>query len=249
MSKASVLRVLRVMLGGKFLHRGYTLSERTSQWLWALLARLPDPWEMDHTDIAWVRDLGRRAVLLGRSLMEIAALRDELEEGMLGVNEGVDASSSGGDDDDDDDAEAGGGPRSPDSESQTDSAPEHVPQDEPAGGDAAKRPADAEKDEKGQVDEGDGDTESVAMDLASESEEGEATDGGDSALEAARKAFLSRLEDTAVEDEQPEEDAREAERLRLRMNMRATLNMILTVAGEFYGQRDLLEFREPFVGM
>ncbi|KND87806.1 hypothetical protein TOPH_07604, partial [Tolypocladium ophioglossoides CBS 100239] len=251
MSKESVLRVLRVMLGGKFLHRGYTLSERTSQWLWALLARLPDPWEMDHTDIAWVRDLGRRAVLLGRSLAEMAALRDELEDGMLGVNEGVDASSSSGDDDESavaTDAEAGEGLSSPDSKPQVDQSQNAVSQEKPTGEDVAEEQV-AKNDQEGQVDEGNGDNESVAMDLASDSEEGEAKEDDNTALEAAKKAFLSRLEDATAENQQPEEDPQAAARLRLRMNMRATLNMILTVAGEFYGQRDLLEFREPFVGM
>ncbi|POR33682.1 Uncharacterized protein TPAR_06109 [Tolypocladium paradoxum] len=251
MSKDSVLRVLRVMLGGKFLHRGYTLSERTSQWLWALLARLPEPWEMDHTEIAWVRDLGRRAVLLGRSLAEMAALRDELEDGMLGVNEGVDACSSSGDDDDSaaTDAEAGEGPSSPDWEPQAHRAQDVVSQEEPTCEAVPEEQVGAENEELGQVDEGNGDNESVAMDLASDSEEGEAKEDDDTALEAAKKAFLCRLEDAAAESGQPEEDPQEAARLRLRMNMRATLNMILTVAGEFYGQRDLLEFREPFVGM
>ncbi|PNY27497.1 Uncharacterized protein TCAP_02577 [Tolypocladium capitatum] len=251
MSKDSVLRVLRVMLGGKFLHRGYTLSERTSRWLWALLARLPEPWEMGHTEIAWVRDLGRRAVLLGRSLAEMAALRDELEDDMLGVNESVDA-SSGGDNDDDSaatDARAGQDPGCYGSEPQENPAQDVVSQENPTGEDVPEEQAGAEPDQGGQVDEGNGDNESVAMDLASDSDEGEAKEDDDTALEAAKKAFLSRLEDAAAGNEQHEEDPQEAARLRLRMNMRATLNMILTVAGEFYGQRDLLEFREPFVGM
>ncbi|EQK99499.1 v-snare [Ophiocordyceps sinensis CO18] len=38
MSKDSVLRVLHVLLGGKFFFGGYTLSERTSQWLGGLAA-------------------------------------------------------------------------------------------------------------------------------------------------------------------------------------------------------------------
>lgn len=46
------------------------------------------------------------------------------------------------------------------------------------------------------------------------------------------------------EQEEPLDDP-----VRARMNARATLNMILTVAGEFYGQRDLLEFRDPFHGV
>jgi hypothetical protein len=33
------------------------------------------------------------------------------------------------------------------------------------------------------------------------------------------------------------------------VNRRATVNMILTVVGEFYGQRDLLAFRDPFGGV
>lgn len=41
-------------------------------------------------------------------------------------------------------------------------------------------------------------------------------------------------------------DSSGADDERLELNMRVTLNMILTVAGEFYGQRDLLEFRNPF---
>jgi hypothetical protein len=80
-------------------------------------------------------------------------------------------------------------------------------------------------------------------------------------LEAAKSRLLARLDrsggdsepgspNTPEEEEDGEhvqEDSDEA--LRARMNMRATINMILTVAGEFYGQRDLLEFRDPFAGM
>jgi hypothetical protein len=42
------------------------------------------------------------------------------------------------------------------------------------------------------------------------------------------------------------EDIEDEEVARAKANVRTTLNMILTVAGEFYGQRDLLEFRDPF---
>ncbi|KAI0476048.1 hypothetical protein GGR56DRAFT_693268 [Xylariaceae sp. FL0804] len=52
--------------------------------------------------------------------------------------------------------------------------------------------------------------------------------------------------DAAAEEEEEEERAAAH---RARINERATLNMILTVAGEFYGQRDLLEFRDPFGGL
>ncbi|UNI13663.1 hypothetical protein JDV02_000385 [Purpureocillium takamizusanense] len=257
LSKDSVIRVLRVLLGGRFLRLGYTLSERTSQWVWALLARLPEPWELDHTEIGWVRDLGRRAILLGRSLAEMAALRDDLEEGQLGVHEMVDQSSSvelGTD------AHVGYGVDSADS----DAAGGLVPQEDKEmkdphqvdhKGDDSKE---VESEEEGQVSDDDGgDATSVAMDLSSGSEDGEVTSSvvvpvdGPDALEAAKRAFLARLDGDATVDAPNEEteEAQEAARLRLRINMRATLDMILTVAGEFYGQRDLLDFRQPFVGM
>jgi hypothetical protein len=239
MSKDSILRVLRVLLGGKFLRSGHTVDERTSRWLWALLARLPERGELNYAEVGWIRDLGRRAVLLGRSLAEMAALRDELADGGLGVHEGVDGSSSdedvvAGDDPDifegavSPSANTGSVPDAPD----PDEAPKLVP-----------------SHEEGEIAD---DDEDVAMDIADDSsvEEGEAADDDDddeAKLEERRRRLLEQLDASTAEDEQlrAEEMARE----RARMNMRATLCMVLTVAGEFYGQRDLLEFREPFVGM
>ncbi|ATY58839.1 SNARE complex subunit Vam7 [Cordyceps militaris] len=238
MSKDTVIRILRIMLGGKFLRRGYSVPERTSRWIWALLARLPERGELNYSEIGWIRDLGRRAVLLGRSLSEMAALRDELAEGGLGVNDAVDASSSD----------------------------EEVVADEPASPDEASAPSaeasetvketgnmkDEEEEDKVKEEE----EEDVAMELESGSDEGEIREDNeekppekDESLEAAKNAFLARLEAQASDDGQDEDDRLDAARERSRMNMRATLNMILTVAGEFYGQRDLLEFREPFVGI
>ncbi|EFY87093.1 hypothetical protein J3459_013986 [Metarhizium acridum] len=252
MSKETVIRILRVLIGGTFLRRGHTLSERTSQWLWGLLARLPDRGELNHTEIGWVRDLGRRAVLLSRSLAEMAALRDELADGELGVNEGVDASSS--DEDvvgtDADDVE------STDSPGENDGPAEDLNQESVAGDEADKgdpgvnstlegsATGNRDEDEEGEIQESE--TGDVAMDLDSDSDSDQ---GGavDESLEAAKRELLARLD--ASDAEQELDTQEDNATLRLRMNMRATLNMILTVAGEFYGQRDLLEFREPFVGM
>ncbi|KAL6826326.1 hypothetical protein V8C40DRAFT_243956 [Trichoderma camerunense] len=253
MSKDTVLKILRVMIGGKFLQSGHSIPQRTSHWLWALLSRLPDVGELNHTEIGWIRDLGRRAVLLGRSLAEMAALRDELAEDGFGVNDNVDASSSDeevvaeaveeGDEDYDAPAADTTANGPPDTEGGIlDSPPASIsiPKDE------VKTPAennDAEiaKDNDGSEDE------DVAMDTGSDSsaDEGEITEQADdeAALEEAKRKLLARLAES--ESLRLEEE----ERRNARMNMRATLTMILTVAGEFYGQRDLLEFREPFVGM
>lgn len=255
MSKKSVLRVLHILLGGKFLCRGYTLSERTSRWLWGLLARLPDPWELNHAELASVRDLGRRAVLLGRSLAEMAALKAELDDGMMGVPDDVDASS--GDEDDRPTDTSALQQRSP---SQDSEEPDDRPSDVGDTKQGSHKDGDAgveegEEGEEGEIDEhqaADG-SESVEMDFSSDSGEGvvgvhESVAANNTTLEAAKMALLGRLADHEPERDE-EEEKQEAEKLRLRMNMRATLNMILTVAGNFYGQRDLLEFREPFVGL
>ncbi|KAK4074513.1 uncharacterized protein Triagg1_5109 [Trichoderma aggressivum f. europaeum] len=258
MSKDTVLKILRVMIGGKFLQSGHSIPQRTSHWLWALLARLPDVGELNHTEIGWIRDLGRRAVLLGRSLAEMAALRDELAEDGFGVNDNVDASSSDeevvaeaveeGDEDFDVpqvDATANGPPDTEAGILDFPPASIAIPKDE------VKTPAekDGEIIDDGEIAKAnDGsEDEDVAMDTGSDSsaDEGEITEQADdeAALEEAKQKLLARLAES--EHERLEEEKRR----NARMNMRATLTMILTVAGEFYGQRDLLEFREPFVGM
>ncbi|KAM5348878.1 hypothetical protein ACJ41O_008701 [Fusarium nematophilum] len=243
MSKDTILRILRVLLGGKFLRRGYSLPERTSRWLWALLARLPDRGELNYAEVGWVRDLGRRAVLLGRSLAEMAALREELAEGGLGAHEAVDGSSSDEEvmaDAEDVEVEGAVSPEDDqDSTPRTDAAPQPV---------SSTPKPDAEE---GEIDDEDEDDD-VAMDIASDSEaeDGEVASQPQQDLQEAKARLLAQLDNDAASDEEDAEGAeREAARQRSRANLRATLNMILTVAGEFYGQRDLLEFREPFVGM
>lgn len=84
--------------------------------------------------------------------------------------------------------------------------------------------------------EGKEDPEDVPMDMESEPETGE--------VKAAEDA------NTAKEDEKPEdvlgEDKAGQEDEDGEMQQRATLEMVLAVAGEFYGQRDLLAFRTPW---
>lgn len=232
MSKDSVLRVLSVMLGGRFLRRGEPLSERISHWLWALLARLPDQGELNYSEIGWIRDLGRRAVLLSRSLAEMAALREECAENGLGVNEGVDGSLSDEDVDPEDGAEQNDGEHS---KEEADPIPNNAEQphvaDQSSGSD--------NKDDK-----------EAAMDLESDADEGEVSDDNDKSaalVAAAKQRLLDQLE-TAAQVEEEQQRAKAERKEHLQMNTLATLCMILTVAGECYGQRDLLEFREPFAG-
>ncbi|PNH40281.1 hypothetical protein VD0004_g6701 [Verticillium dahliae] len=282
MDKDSVLRVLRVLLSGSFLRRGGEIAERTSRWVWALLARLPDRGELNHVEMSWIRDLGRRAVLMNQSLADMANLREALE-GDLGVHDAIDDSS---DDEavledmevDENDGEVVDAGDAEDATADREVQAIHL-----------REGRDVEQTKQGETDFSDNNKlpESEPLELAVEprveprrkktkdddvqsepmdcSEDGEASEGQvprDSqapqseaenleSLEAMRSRILAELDTVEVqgaEEEAIEKQAAE-DRWRARTNMRATLNMILTVAGDFYGQRDLLEFREPFTGM
>ncbi|KXX76685.1 hypothetical protein MMYC01_206513 [Madurella mycetomatis] len=266
LDRQSVLKLLRVILGGKFIRRGYELRERTSRWLWALLARLPDRGELDYTEVGWVRELGKRAVLMMVSIAQMAALREEVGEGVIddgGEGEEEDDEEEDGEyigeiAVDDDEVEEGSGGASGETglKSRDDEA------GPPAGASAISKPAAdvpvVDEDGNGEMD--------MDLDDGEISDEPTAAKGNqdiEAEIAAAKARLLARLAEptdteqneqaaTAVEpgaDEQEEENGEEQtafDETRARVNMRATLNMILTVAGEFYGQRDLLEFRDPF---
>lgn len=245
MDKDAVFRLLRVILGGKFLRRGTELRERTSRWLWALLARLPDRGELDYMEVGYVRDLGKRAALLMHSLREMAALREEVEGGGAVAQE--DDGLEGDQEDWDGEAEALEDDRpevyaphqesvEPASVADNDPAPVQPSSDPPArsSSTAPTSVPDLDGDKADQMEDGEID-ESAPMDL-------------DTDVESAKTRLLAKLDansssgrDADQADEDPPFDPGRA-----RMNMRATLNMTLTIAGELYGQRDLLEFRDPF---
>lgn len=265
MDKGSALKLLRIILGGKFLRRGYELRERTSRWIWSLLARLPDRGEMGHTDVGWVREIGKRAVLMLISIAQMAALREE-------VDDDIDRNEYHGDEEGTEDDEEFLEEMAPEEDdSEPPSSRTHTSEPGPKttnGGQTATTPP---RPKAPQVVNNDGE-----MDMDLDFEEGEVPDSPiletdtKADIEAARARLLAQLDsteskdgmpsptgygDTAdssveVEGEETEEDWEQAfDEKRSRVNMRATLNMILTVAGEFYGQRDLLEFRDPFTGL
>lgn len=249
MDKGAVLRLLRVLLGGKFLRTGVELRERTSRWIWALLARLPDRGEMDHMEVGHVRELGKRAALLMHSLIEMAALREEVELGghdgdagaeeWVGEVEEVEVEVE---------AEAEGEADEPaakdkDQDASLHSTSDPPPPDRPSStAQTSNPPTESKAELDSDVEDGEIADESEPMDLESD-------------IESAKARLLANLEKAASPDSDDDESGtkdtgEEAfDPVRSRMNMRATLNMILTVAGEFYGQRDLLEFRDPFHGI
>ncbi|KAH9895387.1 hypothetical protein F4778DRAFT_269715 [Xylariomycetidae sp. FL2044] len=274
MHKDSVIRLIRVLLGGKFLRKNHELRERTSRWIWALLARFPDQGELDYQEIGWIRELGKRAVLLMVRPAEHDALKEQyyvggsgssnLGDGEAHVDEGIDEELS-----------------QPDFEVEgadsglKDGKTDNTAERRDTIGKEIKTPASRVSDAL---------DEDVEMQLDTDQEEdGEIPEGPttqasepnhqapETDMEKARARLLAQLNaaEEAVEpdlvDEQKKPDppsspsrdpnlrsttaAQQEKQRRSKINERATLNMILTVAGEFYGQRDLLEFRDPFGGL
>jgi hypothetical protein len=236
MQKVTVLRLLRIML--RFLSGGgKTVPRRTSRWIWSLLARLPVSGELGSEEVAVVRDLGKKAVLIGLGLrgMDTQALNvrgdEDTEEEVVDVE--IQVEESGAEDSDSEDPLVIGT-----------SLPSvyHI-------------------------------TESSSHTAGQETipSHGLDSDSSADALAAARESLLSRLQYSGLEEHPPPEkpheevfhpqkdeqeqesfnknqvddkDKAEAEDIDDIHNTRATIDMILTIAGEMYGQRDLLEFRE-----
>ena len=248
MNTESVFKLLRVILKGNFINHGYELRERTSRWIWALLARLPDKGELDHNDISWIRELGKRAVLMMVSASQMDALREQVQ----GDLERSDIEA--GDQEELMVEEEAGVVQEDDKPSEHLS--DHLETlNQP--GPELQVSAVTEADDDGEMD----------MDI----DDGEVSDDPDAPkdtpadIEAAKARLLARLEAVPVltedgnpsgsrspkHDKAPTSDVQDgkqgvSDETNPRHNTIATLNMILTVVGEFYGQRDLLDFRDPF---
>ncbi|KAI0172889.1 hypothetical protein GGR52DRAFT_546592 [Hypoxylon sp. FL1284] len=281
MHKDGALRLLRIVLGGKFLRKNQELRERTSRWLWALLARLPDRGQLDYQEIGYVRELGKRAVLLMLGLAEAEVLRDRYGVGDGGsssgggvevdVDEGVDEELDADEDYDYDDAAADTtdnvqpGPHNDNKQDQTTKTPVNDTETNKEESDVEMQ-IDSDRDEEekdGEVSEApqhEARERAADIETAKDRLLSQLNGGGGDAAGATESASSNPAADADAEVEPAptalEEEAfaalaadEAAQRRRARANERATLNMILTVAGEFYGQRDLLEFRDPFGGL
>ncbi|KAK3372032.1 hypothetical protein B0H63DRAFT_483649 [Podospora didyma] len=265
MRPLSVFRVLRVILAGKFIRPESQLRERTSRWLWALLARLPHRGELAFDDISRIRELGKRAVSMLTDRANLEALRKQVG------NDEVDGEVL--DDGDDNfiltETEV---PNVGDFITPVLAVESVAPLEEPPVAEATQpanglstpaRPQspdhptphadDNEADNDGEMDMDLDDGELIDEPIAAitsltpQDEEAE--------LEAARARLLFALGNPQCDaPETPPQEVEDAQsepgsvvdEERAQINMRATMNMILTVIGELYGQRDLLEFRDPF---
>ncbi|KHJ31510.1 putative v-snare microsporum canis [Erysiphe necator] len=70
MDKITVLRLLGLLTQGSVLKTGLKSSSCLSLWIWSLLARLPDRGDLSSEEIAVVRGLGKKAISLGICIKE-----------------------------------------------------------------------------------------------------------------------------------------------------------------------------------
>lgn len=278
MDKTSVLRLIELLTKDRMMKRGMCIGLSASQWIWSLLARLPDRGELTSEEIGLLRELGKKAVLVGTGFGQEQCW----EEGLLEVEEGLKGGSRSrsrspgsisppGDDsneeelplelanDDEIDLEL-------DVEDSTDpyaedENPEYL---EPQGGETP--PLDSEVSLAPNMSTALADESCEEQNLGAQAEASNETTNYDENLEAVRTRLLRQVSAQHVDfsvNLEPEiiteptvEPAVESVAIPvfeerepvidlelLEWNTKATVDMILTVAGEMYGQRDLLEFR------
>lgn len=265
MEKSTVLRLLGLLTGGTLLKRGAEVEVGVSRWAWSLLARLPERGELTSEEIGVVRELGKKAVLIGMGLRE----NKNWEEGMKEVEKDLDEEREEpieivnedeielDFEDDNDDMEV------------TEAEVESLTTDLTNGGTFIGPQLVVEGDKPSVIDdETDGaplnggisanglsnEDEDPAPHAEYQSEEegelpSEEYSDNSETLAAARARLLARIEEERIEDAEIQKSAVAkieqvtSERLAALWNTRATVDMIITVAGEVYGQRDLLEFR------
>lgn len=247
--KGSVLRLLRLMTQGTLLKRTLGAEATLSRWVWSLLAKLPERGELSSEEIGVVRELGKKAVLVAVGLRD----QKEWEDGIREAGGAVDG-------DEEEEGEIG-----------VDVVNEEeivldLPDDEE---EARKEPSTDEHSgigtyahahHAGDLSPHEAELTTQSMAATMQEEANNTTDSVENLdpLSGAKARILARLNEHAdTENEfptnqmpmdgpvQPVEIAAKADApvFDAKSNAKAAVDMILTVAGEVYGQRDLLEFR------
>lgn len=206
---------LESILSKKNLH-GHVSGKTLGAWCWGLLGKCKDLGEMSSEEVGVIRMVGKTALKLGRRLRMRKRMGQEatMQDVEEEVLEGHEESAVEGD-----------------------IATDGNTTSEVMGGNektlATEGPVDDEKTLSGNdAENGDGDEQM---------EDGELDEMEDSAelLAKAKESMLSRVcltSPTSPADGLHEED--------IEARTFATLDMIVTIVGEFYGQRDLLDARE-----
>ena len=244
MDKGTVLRLLGLLTTGTLLKRGAEIQVIVSRWAWGLLARLPERGQLTSEEIGVVRELGKKVVLIGVGLKE----DQQWEEGMDEVEAGFEV-------DYEDDMEAVNDEEIDldieDGLDELDNLPSWDLPDNKSNAEqkiGLQRPT----DEVGKPDAEDSNSDAMMPQTPDGKDNGNREEDQlpSEELDAAKARILKALKTARAEEIiqqaaiQDEEVALAAQKSAARWNTKATVDMIITVAGEMYGQRDLLEFRQ-----
>ncbi|QSZ32209.1 hypothetical protein DSL72_001781 [Monilinia vaccinii-corymbosi] len=239
MNKTTVLNLLRLLMGGTLLQSGSDVNVKVSRWAWALLARLPVRGELSSDEIGVVRELGKKAVLLGVGLKAGSGLKDRLDE----VEKVF---------------EADNGVETMDGEKAISSGDENLIEDPREVENQARR---GNNDAMQVFDSTENSMLSITTEASTAPEETMGATADSHELDAIKARLLANItSDFSAVDAISNENSQafQAEEptpfttktpmhtptQTVNWNTRATIDMIITIAGEMYGQRDLLEFRE-----
>ncbi|PGH15996.1 hypothetical protein AJ80_05372 [Polytolypa hystricis UAMH7299] len=250
MDNESVLRVLDIVTR--------TLSEaarsgdavrvkRLGAWAWGLLGRCRDVGQLGSEDVSDIRELGKRAVKILKKVREAerrVEVEGEGEGGEGGYGEGrYDSEDGEGESfmmEDEGESVAGRGNEVQDSAVDNEEVGnQEITPDEAGGQDNAQITHDELEAAKARL------RSRLVMDSSATAEptddnldEGEIAQGDDQ-----RGGQQSRDDDDEADEEEDDDDVEDPQ-AEAKRNTRAMLDMIISVTGEFYGQRDLLEFRD-----
>jgi hypothetical protein len=232
MNKLTVLKLLGLCTK----ELGDTISKRYSGWIWGLLARLPERGEMVSEEIGVVRELGKRAVWLAVKMKgdhDLEVLNEENggdsegkeEDEVLDMVEDMYVDHEQENIDDNEEIDSAEGAIGPFWQPGPNSHTENI-----------------EADENSVVEE------EVSVD--------ELAAAKARILQGLNGSTASSIHQINLEEEIATASVPEMETTQARLdegkvagaettieNTQVTIDMIITIAGEVYGQRDLLEFR------
>jgi hypothetical protein len=258
LSQNTLLRMLGYATEG--LKRNRNIGSRQAAWLWGLLCRLGDVGTMDSDAISVIRDLGKKAVWVGLGFFDEEAAKLTAEYSGLG------ARSTGDPADFSDEEWDESGSEDMDLASSRGSADcdiVHVERGEleqrrrrntsspPSSDDGRASPPGRNANYPSAAQVETSDLEAARARLLERIETDDSADAHAEACDDDEK-LVENPNDDAVDDRnhhQAEEHTEERTTTDCPDgNTRATLDMIITISGEVYGQRDLLEFREVWGG-
>lgn len=261
MDKETILRLLGLLTSGALLKRGIGVDAGVSRWAWSLLARLPDRGELTSEEIGVVRQLGKRAVLVATGLREDSSWEQGIKEVERDFNEeDSDVSIHVANED-----EIALGTEYDENESLdvTDMTVDMGEANTPPSsllesvipGEASDISNDDKSKELNLAIGGNGTIGEIEPNHATEKGKYSLDNSDDSNLAAAKARILGQLqtpegsEDPSLIYEEQKAMKEIDQNLQAAIwNSRATVDMIITVAGEVFGQRDLLEFRGAWEG-